>query len=134
MEIRTVLPDGSLNSETEFDLPIEDRDGNAYDPPVVIRCRPIDSRERREIERQAEGFVKTKGRGMERQTDVNKAAATILDRAILSWTGISGAGGGDLVCTNETKQHLPEHVKAQVIEAVLNTEATDASRSFRQPA
>ena len=77
MEIRTVLPDGSENPETEFDLPVVDRDGNAYDPPVVIRCRPIESRERREIEKASEVFVKNKGRGMERQTDANKGAQTI---------------------------------------------------------
>ena len=134
MEIRTVLPDGSENSETEFDLPIVDRDGNPYDPPVVIRCRPVDIRARQEIEKASEEFVKTRGRGMERKTNAHKAAQMVLERAVVSWTGISGAGGGDLVCTNETKAHLPEHVKVQVIDAALSTEATDASSSFRESA
>ena len=133
MQVRTVLSDGSANSENEFALPIMDRDGEPYDPPVVVTCRAVSPAEKRKIEKDSWGYVKTPQRGMSREMDGNKAADECLRLAVVSWDGITGADGKPLVCNQDTKIHLPEHVKVQILEAALSTEDATAS-SFREPA
>ena len=135
MKLRSVFADGSRNENTEFDLEIKGPDGLPYDEPVIIRCQMVPASVRKAAEKESRGYVKNQAtRGMQLETDWEKAVDIEIRYAVLSWSGIYGADDKPLVCNDETKVHLPPHIKAQVLEAAVTTEAADhTAASFREP-
>ncbi len=135
MKLRTVGPKGSVNSDAEFDLTIEDEDGVPYDPTVIIRCRTISVQERRAIRREAtvtrDG---PRGKGKVLEVDDDLAAELMVVAAVVSWNDAikDRTGEHPVPCTDETKSELPLHVKAQIIRAAANTEETASAESFRK--
>ena len=128
MRLRSLNADGSQSSEQEFDLSIKDADGALYDPPVTIRCRLVPSAQRKTFERQSVEFVKNPvTRGMQKETNYEAVADLMMQAAVISWEGIDGADGKPLICSEQTKPHLPSHVKVQVLESVSSTEAAAGS-------
>lgn len=135
MKLGTMLSDGSALDALELDVELLDQNDNAYDPPVIVRCRYIDRAERREIEDACQKFVKNKKtRGMEAKTDWLKVAEEVTVRAVQSWTNIFGADDKPLVCTDHTKRQLPPYHLYQITQAVTNAEADLRSESFPQSA
>ena len=137
MKLRSVYADGSRNEDTEFDLEVNGSDGLPYDdPPVVIHCRMVPPSVRKNAEKQSRGYVKNPStRGMQLETDWEHAVDLQIQYAVISWEGVLGADDKPLVCTDETKVHLPPHIKAQILEAAVTTEAADVTAaSFREPA